>query len=330
VSETKEPKIARKGVLIALGIICIILVACLGGVVAAYTLMINDKSNTISSLNYQISQLNSSVANLQKQVASDNSTIDSLTSQVRNLQDQLDLNVTVATYTVVGTLSYANVSAVYVGIIVDSINPSFSPNLHGSFMFLTFKGQLASTLPINGAWVFGNMVAINGTISFDEHSQAYFLNWINGSLCSDTVEGDNEQLGLQLTMALQKTKYSLGESISVTLTITNISNQTIRFGLGPYNDFDFRVYNGTNSILYQWSDRWIGVAVYAHVLLETLNAGESLSENLAWQQTCYNSGLSEGVPVSSGTYYIVGRIGGPIYYPANSTIETTPIQIAIA
>ena len=180
-SETKKPKIPRKAVLVALGIVCVILVACFGGVVAAYTsLMINDKSNTISSLNYQISQLNSSVANLQKQVASDNSMIDSLTSQVRNLQNQLDPN---ATYTVVGTLSHANVSAVYVGIIVDSVSPSFSPNLHGSFMFLTFKGQLASTLPINGAWVFGNMVAINGTISFDEHSQAYFLNWINGSLC---------------------------------------------------------------------------------------------------------------------------------------------------
>ncbi len=321
-SATKEPKIARKGVLIALGIICIILVACLGGVVVAYTLMINDKSNTISSLNYQISQLNSSVANLQNQVASDNSTIDSLTSQVRNLKNQLDPN---ATYTVVGTLSYANVSAVYVGIIVDSINPSFSPNLHGSFVFLTFKGQLASTLPINGAWVFGNMVAINGTISFDKHSQTYFLNWINGNLCSDTVEGVNEQLGLQLTMALQKTKYSLGESISITLTITNISNQTIRFGLGPdVNDFDFHVYNDTNNDIYCYSDRWIGAAIPQYVVLETLNSGESLDWTFVWQQT-----IVFPETVSPGTYYVVGRIGPPFFYEENSTMETTPIQITI-
>src|SRR5208337_4792007 len=88
-SETKERKIAGKNVPIALGIICIILVACLGSAIVAYTLMINDKNNTISSLNYQISQLNSTIANLQNQVASDNSTINSLTAQVANLQKQL-------------------------------------------------------------------------------------------------------------------------------------------------------------------------------------------------------------------------------------------------
>ena len=141
-SETKEPKIAGKGILIALGMMCIVLVACLGGVVAAYTLMINDKNNAISSLDYQISQLNSSVAKLQNEVA--------------DLQKQLDPNTT---YTVIGTLSYANVSAIIVGIIVANISPSFYPNLAGSFMYLTFSGQLTSTLPIN-AWTFGSMVAI--------------------------------------------------------------------------------------------------------------------------------------------------------------------------
>jgi hypothetical protein len=315
VSETKEPKIARNGVLIALGIICIVLVACLGGVVASYTLMINDKSNAISSLDYQISQLNSSVANLQNQVASDNSTISSLASEVANLQKQLYPN---ATYTVVGTLGYANVSAVIVGIIVANISPSFYPNLAGSFMYLTFNGQLTSTLPIN-AWTFGSMVAINGTISFDEHSQTYVLNWINGSLYSDTVEGVNEQLGLKLTMALQKTNYSLGESISITLTITNVSNQTRNFGLGPdVNDFDFHVYNDTNSNIYWYSSRWVGSAIPLYIVFETLNAGESLNCALVWQQT-----------VSPGTYYIVGRVGPPFFYGENSTMETTPVQITI-
>jgi hypothetical protein len=68
VNETKETKIARKGVLIALGIICIILAACLGGVIAAYTLMINDKDNTISLLRSQISQLNSNVTSLRNEL----------------------------------------------------------------------------------------------------------------------------------------------------------------------------------------------------------------------------------------------------------------------
>jgi hypothetical protein len=97
VSETKEPKIARKGVLIALGIICIILVACLGGAIAGYTLVLKDRNNVISSLNAhisqldsQISQLNSEITNLQNQIVSDNSTINSLSSNLTNLQQQLN------------------------------------------------------------------------------------------------------------------------------------------------------------------------------------------------------------------------------------------------
>ena len=137
--ETKEPKIARKAVLIALGIICIVLAAYSGGVVA-----------------------------------------------VANLQEQSGPNTT---YTVVGTLGYANVSAVYSGVIVESINPSFAPNLVGSFMFLTFNGQLSWTFP--AGFVSGNVVVINGTISFDEHSQTYFLNVVSARLPGD-INGDGK------------------------------------------------------------------------------------------------------------------------------------------
>jgi hypothetical protein len=89
-SETEETKVSRKGIVIALGIICIILVACLGGVITAYTFVINDKDNTISSLDSQISELNSNVTNLQRQITSDETMIDSLTSNVTNLQEQLN------------------------------------------------------------------------------------------------------------------------------------------------------------------------------------------------------------------------------------------------
>lgn len=58
-TETKERKVARKGFIIALGIICVILVACLGGAIAVYIFTINDKNNTISSLKWQISELSS-------------------------------------------------------------------------------------------------------------------------------------------------------------------------------------------------------------------------------------------------------------------------------
>jgi uncharacterized coiled-coil protein SlyX len=219
VGETKEPKIARKGVLIALGIICIVSVACLGGVVAAYTLVMNDKNNTISSLNYQISQLNYSVADLENKVASENSTINSLTYQLTNLQ-----------------------------------NP---------------------------------------------------------------VEVVDEQFGLQLTMALQKTKFSLGESINITLTVRNTSNQTINYTYSDPNSY-FRVYNDTNNVIYDVLETQIWPDYVAFI---RLNAGESLTDHYVWQQMCNVTWFSEGVPVSAGTYYIVGYGGG---------LQTGPILIAIA
>lgn len=78
-----EKRVVRRSVTIALGIICIILIAGLGGVIVTYTVVISnrdsqiasiysqiaDQNHTISSLYSQISQLNSNVTNLQNQVA---------------------------------------------------------------------------------------------------------------------------------------------------------------------------------------------------------------------------------------------------------------------
>jgi DNA-binding transcriptional ArsR family regulator len=231
-----------RSAVVALGIVCILLIAGLGGTIAYYAIATNSKqnelnsmSNTISSLNSQISQLNSTVANLQKQVASDNSTIASLKSLVANLQNQL----------------------------------------------------------------------------------------------TDTAEGVNEQLGLELTMALQKTNYSLGEPVNMTFTITNISNQTIslfQYGVGGFNMFEFQVYNDTDnsvwSLIYPVYPLNPGGPIVTTTLL---GSEESLTGVLVWEQMCNNTGP---VPVSPGTYYIVGQIG-PVFMNG-LTIETTPIQIVIA
>jgi cell division protein FtsB len=69
-SETKETKIARKSVLIALGIICIVLASSLVGTLVYYASLVNDKDSAISALNSQISQLTSNVTNLQNQATS--------------------------------------------------------------------------------------------------------------------------------------------------------------------------------------------------------------------------------------------------------------------
>jgi hypothetical protein len=132
-----------------------------------------------------------------------------------------------------------------------------------------------------------------------------------------TASGENGNL--ELTMTLGKTAYNLGEPINLTLAITNISNQTINFthtGL----DFDFQVYNDTNNQVYQWSNF---KAIAQFIAIVPLHAGESMSANFTWLQTCNFNAQVEGDPVSPGTYNIIGQTG-PTY-----GIQTTPIQITI-
>ena len=146
----------------------------------------------------------------------------------------------------------------------------------------------------------------------------------------DTRAAVNQTVGLQLTMTLQKTNYSLGEPVNMTFTITNISNQTILLSQYAAYRFGFIVYNDTNNNIYQTSLNFPlypnnpgGLMVGAYFL----NAEESFTETLVWGQTCNNAAVSEGVPV--GTYYIVGQTGY-IFNNIGLTIETTPIQIVIA
>lgn len=132
------------------------------------------------------------------------------------------------------------------------------------------------------------------------------------------AEGVNGQFELKLTMTLEKTEYSLGEPINITLTITNISNQTINFTIGSPL-MDFWVYNDTNSDLYRWSSSRVFPMVIGTI---PFNAGESLTEHLIWPQTCNDTPFSEGISVSPGTYYIVGQAH---WY----NLQTPPIQVTI-
>ena len=129
--------------------------------------------------------------------------------------------------------------------------------------------------------------------------------------------GGNSELQLSLTIA--KTTYSLGENVSLTVDITNVSNQTVSYqhtGL----DFDFEVYNDTNNVIYKWSNF---KPIPQFIALEPLSAGQSLSENFTWTQNCNFNYTAQGTPVIPGTYYLEG-LTGPTY-----GFQTTPIQITI-
>lgn len=124
---------------------------------------------------------------------------------------------------------------------------------------------------------------------------------------------------LQLNLTVEKAVYSLGEPVNLTVTVTNISNQTVSYthtGL----DFDFKVYNDTNNLVYQWSNF---MAIPQYVAIVPFPAGQSMSQNFTWQQTCNFNSSVVGDQVSAGTYYIVG-LTGPTY-----GLQTAPIEITI-
>ena len=89
-NETEKKSASGKGIVVALGISCIILVACLGIAIETYTLAINDKND-------QISQLNSGV----------NSTFGLLFSYFSSVQNQSNpvLNTTGATFVVINQIN---------------------------------------------------------------------------------------------------------------------------------------------------------------------------------------------------------------------------------
>lgn len=83
--ETVPKKMVSRNVAIALGIICIILVAGMVEIWLYYLVQDIEKDETITKLNNQIFQLNSQISQL-------NSSITNLQNQVNNLTDVLNLN----------------------------------------------------------------------------------------------------------------------------------------------------------------------------------------------------------------------------------------------
>lgn|GEM_PF-3101583 len=129
------------------------------------------------------------------------------------------------------------------------------------------------------------------------------------------VRADQTQSGLELTMTVEKTDYILGEPVNVTLTVTNISNQTINFAYAAWT-FDFLVYNDTGAI-YQWSSFRI---FPQFIVLWPLEPGDNITNVLTWPQTCNVAEGSQGIQASPGSYYILGEV--PSY-----GLEAGPVEV---
>jgi hypothetical protein len=105
------------------------------------------------------------------------------------------------------------------------------------------------------------------------------------------------------TMTLQKAVYATGEPVNITFTVTNISNQNMTIVRWAY-EFDFVVYDRSNSGIYQWSRFKAFIEMLWWVFLDP---GDSFESVLVWPQTWNQTDRNnEGIPVSSGIYSIVG------------------------
>ena len=121
-------------------------------------------------------------------------------------------------------------------------------------------------------------------------------------------------------MTIDKSQVALGESVNVTLVVTNVSNQTQVFSNqnGDLN-FNFLVLN-----------RALGDAVgYSHIIgpfpkddtFVTLAPNENYTQDLVWNEQ-WESNIAKTAP--PGVYQITGvTSGGPYEF------ETTPLNITI-
>jgi hypothetical protein len=95
--QTKPKRFIRRSVTMTLGIICILLIASMGGTLAYYTMIIHDKDSELASANTAISQLNTNVTNLQNQdkqlqmwLDGNETTLNHTQANNTNLQDEID------------------------------------------------------------------------------------------------------------------------------------------------------------------------------------------------------------------------------------------------
>jgi hypothetical protein len=102
---------------------------------------------------------------------------------------------------------------------------------------------------------------------------------------------------IRLTLSLNKTSYWLGESVNITLRITNGGNETALLARSSPPLLDFVVYDVSSQI-------FSGPQVVTPVCVEkSLNPEESFSMNLVWNQHAH----SNYTQVEPGIYFIMGE-----------------------
>jgi len=116
------------------------------------------------------------------------------------------------------------------------------------------------------------------------------------------VEAETTYGPIKLTVRLDKNTFRLGENVNVTVTITNISNETILLAYSLPPKIDFAVYNSSSDIIFSYSRSGGWAMVEVRLILEP---SESNSQMWEWNQVQANY-YFESKQVQPGIYYIAG------------------------
>ena len=141
---------------------------------------------------------------------------------------------------------------------------------------------------------------------------------------------------LELTTELEKTEFQLGEPITITVSLTNLGNETLVINFAkhvPINisgswmevTYQFRVYdeNGTKILLYP------GVHLMS-VKTVTFDPGETISVPFVWTQWYHRFPSGSIEQATPGTYKIVGEtVGFSVEGFSGYLLETPSITITI-
>lgn len=102
---------------------------------------------------------------------------------------------------------------------------------------------------------------------------------------------------IRLNLSLDKTSYWLGESVNITLRVTNEGNETALLARSSPPLIEFVIYDESSRI-------FSGPQVITPITVEkSLNPKESFSMNLVWNQHAH----SNYTQVEPGIYFIMGR-----------------------
>jgi len=141
-----------------------------------------------------------------------------------------------------------------------------------------------------------------------------WANKTNTRSSDETVEAI--QYPVKLVMELNKTTYSLGETVNITIKIVNISNSTIELGWQPPSIAMFTIYDKKNTTIYNSAS----ASTLPVAITRLLKPEESSGEVLVWEQKD-----KEGNQVPAGEYHIVAETPTP--YGGIGVIGYDPIHI---